>query len=286
MNKVSRISLILDSRNYPTIFYRFSILVRFTYIINFVLTLRNWYVHRVLRKLEKRQLEGFSFLDAGCGMGEFAIGMAKRNPNSKVSGIDFVASNESISSHVARSMHLTNIKFLNGDLTKLNVTDKYDLILCNSTLQFIKEDENALNNIKTVMKKTGVLILYVPIIYRRYLPWSEHLENKYLSDFFYKYHDDFLMHKYQAEEMLQKLHRIGFTIKHKEYAYGIFGAIGFELYSLILAAVMRFHFLISIPCILIYFCTLFPVQIIMMLADYIIPKSSGNGLLIVAEKKL
>jgi 2-polyprenyl-3-methyl-5-hydroxy-6-metoxy-1,4-benzoquinol methylase len=275
----------LDRHDYPAIFYRFPFIVRMVYTVNFILTLRNWYVRRALRKLEKQQHAEFSFLDAGSGMGEFSLGVAKRNPNSRVVGMDYLESNGKLASRIAQSMNLRNTKFSQVDLTKINISLQYNMILCNSALQFIKDDEKALQQIHEALKLTGVMLLYVPITYRRYFPWSELFERKYLSDFFYKYHDDFLMHRYTADEVVKKIQQQGFMIRSSEYTYGICGAIAFELYSMMLAAVKQLPAIVSIPCVLIYACVIFPVQLMLMAVDFFLPQSKGNGLLIVAEKQ-
>jgi ubiquinone/menaquinone biosynthesis C-methylase UbiE len=282
---MKRFAQYLDQHDYPAMFYRFPFIVRLVYAVNFILTLRNWYVRRALRKLEKQQNTEFSFLDAGSGMGEFSLGVAKRNPNSRVVGMDFLESNGKLASRVAQSMNLQNTEFHQADLTKLNAASQYNIILCNSTLQFIKDDEKALHQIHEALKLTGVLLLYVPITYRRYFPWSELFERKYLSDFFYKYHTDFLMHRYTADEAVNKIQQQGFVIRSSEFAYGICGAIAFELYSMILAAVKQLPIIVSVPCVLIYACIILPFQFMLMAVDFLLPQSKGNGLLIVAGKR-
>jgi ubiquinone/menaquinone biosynthesis C-methylase UbiE len=276
----------LDQHEYPKLFYRFPILVRCIYAINFILTLRNWYVRRALRILEKEQPAQFTFLDAGCGMGEFALGVAKRCSHAQVTGIDYTASNIPLAKSVAREMNLKNVEFAIGDLATLRLDNQYDMILCNSTLQFIKKDIAALRNLQAMLKSKGVLLLYVPIRYYRYLKYSEINEQKYLSDFFYKYHDDFLMHKYSEDEIVKKILSAGFNIRSSQYAYGMCGAIAFELYSFILTIVKKLPALISIPVIVVYAFSVFPIQLVLMIADYLLPKSVGNGLLIIAEKNL
>jgi hypothetical protein len=93
------------------------------------------------------------------------------------------------------------------------------------------------------------------------------------------------MHRYDPDEVFQKLRIAGFKINNVEYAYGICGAIAFEMYSLILVAVKILPIIIAIPCLAVYLCTLFPIQLFLMLVDYLIKKSTGNGLLIVAGKE-
>ncbi len=284
MEKDNKLTQCLDLHKYPKFLYRYPALVRCIYIINFILTLRNWYVFRILRKLEKEQNEGFSFLDAGCGMGDFAIGVAQRQRKSYVTGIDYTATNVPLAIRVAQSMNLSNIKFLEADLTTFLSDAKYNLILCNSTLQFIKEDEKALQRLFAVMNSVSTLLLYVPVHYHRYFPWSETLEKKYLSDFFYRYHNEFLMHKYTTDEILRKLGNQGFTIRSRHYAYGASGAIAFELYSMLLAVIKKSPLSISIVFMILYAGLILPIQVGLMLIDFLGSHRTGNGLLIVAEK--
>jgi 2-polyprenyl-3-methyl-5-hydroxy-6-metoxy-1,4-benzoquinol methylase len=276
----------LDQHEYPKILYRFPILVRCVYVINFILTLRNWFVRRALRALEKEQPANFSFLDAGCGMGEFALGAAQRHAEAHVVGIDYTVSNIPLAKSVAREMNLKNIEFAIGDLATLRTENRYDLILCNSTLQFIKKDEAALDNLHAMLKSKGVMLLYVPVRYHRYLKYSETNERKYLSDFFYKYHDDFLMHRYSEDEITKKILNAGFKIRSSQYAYGVYGAIAFELYSFLLAVVKKSPVVLSLPVIFVYAFLVFPIQFVLMIADFVTKKSIGNGLLIIADKNL
>jgi ubiquinone/menaquinone biosynthesis C-methylase UbiE len=284
MEKNKTLTQYLDLHEYPKVFYRYPILVRCIYVINFILTLRNWYVYRILRKLEKEQKEGFSFLDAGCGMGEFAIGVARRQRKSHVIGVDFTITNAPLANRLAQSLNLKNVNFLQADLTTFFTEEKYDLILCNSTLQFIQEDENALQRLSAAMDQYAVIILYVPVHYRRYFPWSESWEKKYLSDFFYKYHIEFLMHKYTDDDIRKKLNNHGFTICTLQYAYGTCGAIAFELYSMLLVVMKQLPFSLAILLIVVYACLVFPIQLFLMLCDFLGSNRTGNGLLIVAKK--
>jgi ubiquinone/menaquinone biosynthesis C-methylase UbiE len=284
MRSKNELTNYLDQHEYPRLFYRFPIFVRCVYVMNFILTLRNWYVYRALRKLEKKQPARFIFLDAGCGMGEFALGVAKRNSDAHIIGIDFTASNIPLANRVAQEMDLVNVEFSVGDLTTLQTENQYDLILCNSTLQFIKDDTRALQNLHRALTPTGTLLLYVPVRYYRYFKWSEVIERKYLSDFFYKYHEDFLMHRYTEEEVCKKIQQVGFRISSSEHAYGACGTIAFELYSLILAVAKRLPAVVSIPVTVIYACVVYPIQLLLMFMDFLLPQSIGNGLLIVAEK--
>jgi ubiquinone/menaquinone biosynthesis C-methylase UbiE len=282
--KTTRLSDYLDEHRYPGLFFRMPLIVRLVYCVNFILTLRNWHVKRELFKEEKKLRRGFMFLDAGCGMGEFALGTAKRFSDSKVYGVDFLESNSELAEHIAGSMRLNNARFERGDLTEMDERNKYDLVLCNSVLQFIEKDKKALRKIHDAMKVSGTLLLYVPVNYKRYFPWSSRLEDMYLSGHFYRYHDKFVMHRYGTAEVLDKVKNAGLKIKSCEYAYGVPGSVAFELYMMVLALIKRAPLAISIPAVIVYIFSLLPVQIVLMLVDFIFSGSRGNGILISAVK--
>ena len=53
-------------------------------------TLREWYLYSAIKKELKKHSNNFSFLDAGCGMGQFAFRIAKKYPSAKVTGLEQV----------------------------------------------------------------------------------------------------------------------------------------------------------------------------------------------------
>jgi ubiquinone/menaquinone biosynthesis C-methylase UbiE len=282
--KKNRLSGYLDAHSYPGIFYRQPCLVRLIFAINFIMTLRNWYVAKEMKKIEEELNDHLNFLDAGCGMGEFAIGVANRHPEAQVMGTDFTESNIHLANILAKNMKLKNITFEHGDLTQMTDLNKYDLILCNSTLQFIEQDVIALRNINNALKIKGKLLIYVPIRYKRYFPFFEAMEKKYLSDYYYKYHDDFIMHRYNGKDISDKVAGSGLNIISSKYAYSALGAVAFEMYSILLTIIKRLPIILSVPCIIIYIITVLPIQLILMLFDFMLPHSNGNGMLVVAEK--
>lgn len=284
MSKKLRITDYLDTHKYPEIFFRYPIIVKLLHYINFITILRNWYVWSALRKIRKKGNNDFNFLDAGCGMGDFTLMFARHNPNAKVIGIDYNNESITLANRTANWMKLKNIEFKLGDLTSIDLSEQFDLVLCNSTLQFVKNDELALSNLFNIVKKSGEMILYVPINYHRYLPFMNKLEDRHLNDFYYKYHEDFLMHKYSDVEVKDKLQKAGFILKEIKYTYGFFGAIAFEMFSLLLVGIKKLPIILSIFSIIVYSITLFPLQLIFMLIDFLGFRKNGNGMLLIAGK--
>src|SRR5512135_1940156 len=168
MKSSSAIKQELNAHEYPKVLLRFPFVVRVAHAATSVLELRNWYVYHGLRRAEKTQGVGSTFLDAGCGAGKFAIGVSKRHRDAQVTGIDINASSILVARRIAESMNLHNVDFQLGDLTNWHSDNRYDLILCNATLQFIKDDLLALRNLRAALKPSGTMLLYVSVTHRRY----------------------------------------------------------------------------------------------------------------------
>lgn len=277
------VASLLDEHEYPDIVYRHPSLVRLLHWFNGVITLRNWYVRRHLKQLMFSMPEKFSLLDAGCGLGDFAFYCAKARPDSFIVGMDFSSSNIQLATEVALYRKVSNITFVRGDISNLNWPNQFDFILCTAVLQSVAADEDVLRGFARHLKKDGTLLLYVPITYKRYLPWFAQLEERYLSQFFYRYDGAFGYHKYTVNEIRAKIARSGLTIHRQFYSYGFFGAIAFELYSLLLTLLKVVPLPLFIVLAIIYACTLFPIQMVFMALDYVAPKTLGNGMLILAR---
>jgi hypothetical protein len=53
---------------------------------------------------------------------------------------------------------------------------------------------------------------------------------------------------------------------------------------MILVAIRRLPLIVSIILVLLYGCMIFPIQLLLMIVDFILPHSDGNGLLVILEK--
>tara|TARA_R110002049_G_scaffold243078_5_gene416854 strand:- start:1156 stop:1932 length:777 start_codon:yes stop_codon:yes gene_type:complete len=110
--------------------------------------------NRLLKKIKKHKESG-KLLEIGCNSGDF-INMAKDN-GYEVFGIeiDEVAAKQGISK--GRNM-------IHGDFLKMNITEKYDIIVANHVLEHIPEIELIPKALKEVLAPNGVVIINVPNI--------------------------------------------------------------------------------------------------------------------------
>ena len=281
---VSTISGYLDTHEYPAKLFEIPGLVRLLQWINGIVTLRNWYVRKFLRRTISSLPRNFTLLDAGCGMGDYTFYCAKHFPDSTVVGVDDSNSSIQIANTVARNIGLRNVTFLKEDLMHLVLSRRFDVVLCNSVLHSIQEDELVLRNLSRILGDDGKLVLYVPVRHKRYLPKFERLEERHLTRFFHRYSDEFGYHKYSKEEIKSKMERNGLAVEEQYFSYGVFGGVAFELYSLLLVLMKKLPSSLFAVVAVCYAITVFPVQLILMLLDFITPKREGNGTLIIARR--
>lgn len=99
-------------------------------------------------------------LDLGVGEGRNALFLAKHGFD--VTGVDFSREGIKKFEDIAKKQNL-KIKGLVGDLRKFNFDKKYDVIISNATLHFLKENEirNIIKKLKENTKKSGLNIITV-----------------------------------------------------------------------------------------------------------------------------
>jgi trans-aconitate methyltransferase len=93
-------------------------------------------------------------LDLGCGDGAITFKLAEEVQNGSVLGID--ASQGMI--ETARNTHKkNNLKFENLDINQICFEEKFDLVISNATLHWVKDHDNLLFNIYKALRDNGIL---------------------------------------------------------------------------------------------------------------------------------
>ncbi len=136
--------------------------------------LKDFYFHLLGMPFYQRRVEarmvfpslskiiGKRILDIGCGDGIFDIEMAKRG--AKMEALDL--SNSALKRAIWRAKRLglaDNINFISGDATHLPYNDcTFDIVISNCVLEHIPGDQEVLNEVNRVLKKSGILVITVP----------------------------------------------------------------------------------------------------------------------------
>ena len=116
-----------------------------------------------------------NILDAGCGQGVLTFALARRLPESTVTGIDQDLTLIERNCRIARIERLINCRFEAGDITALYGHEMYDLVMNVDVLEHIEDDDAALRFFHAVLVPGGELLLHVPGYYRRWFlfGWRE-----------------------------------------------------------------------------------------------------------------
>jgi len=153
-------------------------------------------------------------LDAGCGNGCFSLYAATIGNN--VVGVDFGDYNISVAQDRAKLTGLTNTKFVQGDLRRVEDWGKnlgtFDQILCFEAIEHIMDDQKLINNLSRLLRPGGKLFLTTP--YKHYKPL--------LGDQLSPVEDGgHVRWGYTHEEMLEIFQKAGLKVVVQEYISGV-----------------------------------------------------------------
>lgn len=175
----------------------------------------------------------FSALDVGCGSGVFSFYLAEKND--RVVGFDASESMLAICEEKKKARSVDNVEFKQADVQQLSeqCTTQNDLVICSSVLEYVEDLDHVLGQLKSVLRKDGVLILSMPnrqSLYRK----MERVAYRLLKR--PKYYQ-FVKNVWTLRKMKERLEQLGFVINESAY-YGpapgisaIFRPLGLRRFS-------------------------------------------------------
>ncbi len=108
------------------------------------------------------KLENMKFLDAGTGSGHRITNVARHYSKCEFLGLDISERSLEIANMIKNQKKLDNIKFrkanLMNDISKLG---KFDIVLCMGVLHHLSNPTKGLKNLLNVLRKDGILFLYL-----------------------------------------------------------------------------------------------------------------------------
>lgn len=107
-------------------------------------------------------------LDAGCGRGIIARGLARRYPGAQVLAIDTDAEIQGRNRIIAERAGNANCRFEVADLSDFKGEGGFDLIVSVDNLEHIEDDGRVLANLGAALAPGGHLVVHVPHYYRRW----------------------------------------------------------------------------------------------------------------------
>jgi 2-polyprenyl-3-methyl-5-hydroxy-6-metoxy-1,4-benzoquinol methylase len=245
-----------------------------------LLTLRNWHIWRGVR--EHGRAAG-TLLDAGCAAGDFLLPLARRHAQLQCTGLDPVPQAVQLCKHYIEAVGLHNACVEQSTIEGFTTPLQYDAVLCLSVLQYTPNDDIALRRLFALTRPGGSLLLYAPVHERRLLPFYA----RAMHALRHAGYDEAQgrQHSYTTQAILQKLTTAGFALKQMRGAYGLWGKLYYEPYSLLLQCAKALPaWLAWLPLGIVLL--LLPLWWVFMLLDYLLPPAParGNGLLVVAVR--
>jgi SAM-dependent methyltransferase len=153
-----------------------------------------------------------AILDAGCGSGVFSFELAKMHPQAEVLGIDCDPDLVARANEIARRAGLGNCRFEEGDVTRLDLDRRFDLVVSVDNLEHVEDDVGAMRTLWRALRPGGRLVTHVPGYERRWLVFGRRV------NFDVPGH---VRPGYQASELARKLDEAGFDIDDQWHTYGL-----------------------------------------------------------------
>ncbi len=246
-------------RKLGVVFNKTPFLRKLFYRLLDVLLLRSWHVHKALKAWEKTHRGKQQILDAGSGFGQYVYYMASRNPDWSIKGVDVKPEQVDDCNNFFNKAGLNNARFELGDLTKLNETGKYDLVLSVDVMEHIEEDVLVFKNFYKALKPGGMLLVSTPSDQGGSDSHHDHDHDGEGGE--HSFIDEHVRDGYGVQEIAEKMKSAGFSKTEVSYQYGTPGKIAWKLSmkfpivmlnsSYLFFIILPFYYLITMPFVLI-----------------------------------
>lgn len=266
----------ISNFEYPLWLMRYPRLIYILYMVNYFFHFRKWYVMPAIRREIRLLGQSVSWMDIGCGEGQYLIPVSRSFRSLHCTGMDMRRSNIDFLQRLSPGR---NMRLLVGNIETWQEQETTDVLSCIGVLQYIRDDGQALRNMLTIVKPGGKMLLYVPVngkihtsLYQRLLNSHEHYET--IND---------RKRIYRSEEIRDKVQEAGWQIQQLQFTYGYCGRLSHEITNSLLLLIMSSGWLYKILYTMVLLA-ISPFILLLMLIDHSRLHSTGNGLLITAVK--
>lgn len=247
-----------------------------------ILLLRSWHIRKEIKAWEKTISGKQSILDAGSGFGQYDFFLASRNSNWNIVGLDVKQEQVDDCNGFFNKIGLNNTSFKYGDLTKLDASNDYNLVLCVDVMEHIEDDELVLRNFHKALLDGGMLLVSTPSD-KGGSDVHHHHDHSHEADSNQSFIDEHVRDGYGIVEIAEKMKRAGFSRTEVYYQYGRPGKLAWKLslkYPILMLNASYLMFLI-LP---VYYLLTFPFVLVLNWLDVKFDHSSGTGLVAKAWK--
>lgn len=273
------IAKLLHQHQSPSLVLKYPRLIYLQFTAAWLTTIRFWHVSKHLKRIIARKGEtGLDILDIGCSSGELIFPIIIRNPTMRFTGIDRNDKALETARIFKQSRKLENFEIEQGDIKTINTIKSYDVICAVSVLQYVDNVVEGLRGLNTILKPGGVMILYIPVNYKRIIPGYEYLIRNWFNDV--DYNANVIANDLTEAKLKSAVKDAGLVIQEIHYAYGLAGKIAYEIISLGQLMIYKLPWLLAIVFGLIYFPIILIPAWLLMIIDLIKNHRKGNGLVL------
>ncbi len=150
-------------------------------------------------------------LDAGCGQGIMTFQIARRLATGQITGFDIDQTLLERNKRIARRIGADHCRFEFQDITRMDIEDRFDLILSVDNLEHIENDADLLSRFHRALTNQGEVLIHVPGYFRRWrlFGWAVNFDV-----------DGHVRPGYTKEQITGKVRQAGFEIIEAYYTYG------------------------------------------------------------------
>lgn len=235
--------------------------------------LREQHVKRRIKQLKLPKAP--AILDAGCGLGQYSLWMAKHYPAANIFAADVKQHFLDAGNDHAKARGYKNLQFGELDLLQLSETNKYDLIVSVDVMEHIEDDVDLMRRYFRALKPGGFLIIHTP--------GSEEDSRTTTIDPKYQV-DEHVRPGYCPQEMDEKLREAGFpNVTLYPTYHKITGKLLWYLWQGIPLQLTRLS-LLGYALIPLYFVVAYPLGYPLWWRDLHLPLKEGSGLIAIGNK--
>jgi SAM-dependent methyltransferase len=108
-----------------------------------------------------QDLAGWRILDAGCGTGHRLAALAKAYRKAQFTGLDISHAALEVGGQLAQKHQLTNLRFWQGDISELNTSDQFDLIISTGVIHHLPDPGYGIRKLCQVLSPEGGMLLWL-----------------------------------------------------------------------------------------------------------------------------
>ncbi len=215
-------------------------------------------------------------LDAGTGFAQYAYFIANTFPQAHILAVDIKQDYlDNAERFFSKTRHKDRIGFAYEDLTDLQATGPFDLILSVDVMEHIEDDRAVFRNFAGVLRKGGYVVINTPSD-----QGGSDVSGEEESSFIGEHVRD----GYNIDELQDKLRDAGLTPVEAKFTYGKFGSLAWRFlikYPMLMLAKSKL-FLVILPF---YYIPVLPIGMVLNALDVRTVNETGTGVLVVAQRK-